>query len=152
MLRGTGAHHLIILDLEVYQDFTIVNSRLFANKPAKARSIRRYQNFKTVHRKSICFKHSFDLIGLCLRLHTSGFPNIHFLVIFRFPKISIIHHGKIKISSTLLRFGSVETFGNLGFPKCRDMKTIIHFKNVSIFSCIFQAVLPKKRSVKIQIW
>ena len=29
VLRGTGTHRLIILDLEVYQEYTIVNSRFY---------------------------------------------------------------------------------------------------------------------------
>ena len=50
MLRGRGTIHLIILDLEVCQDSTIVNAG-FSPKPAKAQSIGRYQNFKIIHQK-----------------------------------------------------------------------------------------------------
>ena len=51
MLRGMGTHHLITLDLEVYQDSTIVNSRFLQKEAAKVRSIWRYQNFKIIPQK-----------------------------------------------------------------------------------------------------
>ena len=78
------------LDIKIYQDSTIVNSRFLTKKWESSIDLDT-PKFKNYSSKSLyTFKKMFDLIRRCSYFHTSGFS---FFSILRFPKFPRFHHS-----------------------------------------------------------
>ena len=121
MLRGTGTHHLIILDLEVYQDSTIVNFRFLQKQTWESPidwEVSKFQNYSSKSQYCFFLKHIFDLVGRCLCFHTSGFSNLLF---FNF-QISKNYQESTLLNSFSQEYPAISYFliqeNNPGIIKC----------------------------------
>ena len=92
-----GTPCLAFLDLEIYQDSTIVKFRFFRKKTlGEADCFGPTQNAKTIQRCSIGFQAFFDLVGFAYVSIVLNFQICNFQI-SRFPKFPRFHRYEIQL-------------------------------------------------------